>query len=196
MWYTEIAFGIALYLCFLLIVIVLCSISMWEKKKITIWHLLTYVCVKCFFANRDSSSLGLSCVLNRTVGLVACTSWSFIENRFETFEKELIDFLFDAMNRVGAFLKESKSWLSLKEPRLCFVVGNESCDLDSAMSAICLAYFYSRAPRWPASITSHSQDSRCFVPVMNIDRVNLPLKTEVTHLMRSHDIDASDLVCR
>lgn len=98
------------------------------------------------------------------------------------------------MNRVGAFLKESKSWLGLREPRLCFVVGNESCDLDSAMSAICLAYFYARAPRQPPSITS--QNSRCFVPVMNIDRVNLPLKTEVTHLMRSHDIDAADLVCR
>lgn len=75
-----------------------------------------------------------------------------------------------------------------------FVVGNESCDLDSAVSAIGLAYFYMVTNALPGCFSIDGK--RRFMPVMNIHRENLPLKTEVTHYMRKHGIDIGDLVCR
>lgn len=96
------------------------------------------------------------------------------------------------MNRIGQFVKEAKNWLKLKEP-VVFVVGNESCDLDSAVSAVGLAFFY--------TVTANLADflfingKRRFLPIMNISRENLPLKTEVTHFMHKFDIDMNDLVC-
>lgn len=97
------------------------------------------------------------------------------------------------MNRIGLFVKEARTWLALKEP-LVFVVGNESCDLDSAVSAIGLAYFYMVTNALPGCFSIDGK--RRFMPVMNIHRENLPLKTEVTHYMRKHGIDIGDLVCR
>lgn len=97
------------------------------------------------------------------------------------------------MNRVTEFIKAARSWLSSKEP-LIFVVGNESCDLDSAFSAICLAYFYANATQLPSEIDKCKH--RRFVPLMNISRADLMLKTEVIHLLSKNNIDAADLVCR
>lgn len=97
------------------------------------------------------------------------------------------------MNRLGLFVKESRTWLSMKEP-LVFVVGNESCDLDSAVSAIGLAFLYMVTTTLPECFSIDGK--RRFVPLLNIQRNNLPLKTEVTHHMRKHGIDIDDLVCR
>lgn len=97
------------------------------------------------------------------------------------------------MNRIGLFVKEAKTWLALKEP-LVFVVGNESCDLDSAVSAIGLAYLYMVTNTLSECFLIDGK--RRFVPVMNIQRMNLPLKTEVIHYMRKYGIDVDDLICR
>lgn len=97
------------------------------------------------------------------------------------------------MNRIGLFVKESRKWLQLKEP-VIFVVGNESCDLDSAVSAVGLAFFFMFTTNLPDRLLIDGK--RRFLPVMNIPRTNLPLKTEVTHFMKKHSIDISDLVCR
>lgn len=97
------------------------------------------------------------------------------------------------MSRLGLFVKEARTWLPLREP-LVFVVGNESCDLDSAVSAIALAYLYMVSTNLSESFLSNGK--RRFLPVMNIQRENLPLKTEVTYYMRKHGIDVDDLLCR
>ena len=97
------------------------------------------------------------------------------------------------MSRIGLFVKEARTWLALNEP-LVFVVGNESCDLDSAVSAIGLAYLYMTTCSLLGRFLINGK--RRFMPVMNIERKNLPLKTEVTHYMRKHGIDVDDLVCR
>lgn len=97
------------------------------------------------------------------------------------------------MSRIGLFVKEAKKWLKLAEP-VVFVVGNESCDLDSAVSAVGLAYFYMNA----SQLSEHlliGDGNRRFLPMMNIHRKNLPLKTEVTYFMRKHGINVDDLVC-
>lgn len=96
------------------------------------------------------------------------------------------------MNKIGVFLKEAKKLLQFKES-VIFVIGNESCDLDSAVSAISLAYFYTVTKETPKNL-SLTQNER-FLPVLNIKRVNLPLKTEVTYFMQSNGINPDDLIC-
>lgn len=97
------------------------------------------------------------------------------------------------MSRIGTFVKETRAWLALREP-LVFVVGNESCDLDSAVSAIGLAYLYTLTAVLSENFLIGGK--RRFLPVMNIQRTNLPLKTEVTYYMKKYGVDVSDLVCR
>lgn len=66
-------------------------------------------------------------------------------------------------------------------------MGNESCDLDSAVSSLCLAYFYEQHPINPSL--------KNVVPVLNISRANLPLKTEVVYYMKQMSILPEDLIC-
>lgn len=97
------------------------------------------------------------------------------------------------MSRIGLFVKETRKWLNLKDS-VVFVLGNESCDLDSAVCAVGLAYFYMNTNKLPSHLLIDGQ--RRFLPMMNIHRANLPLKTEVTYFMRKHGIDIDDLICR
>lgn len=78
-----------------------------------------------------------------------------------------------------------------QEP-LLFVIGNESCDLDSAVSAISLAYYHSNAGH---SISTYRNKYR-LLPLLNIPRVNLPLKTEVTHFLTQNSIELDNVICR
>ncbi|XP_031625962.1 exopolyphosphatase PRUNE1 [Contarinia nasturtii] len=96
------------------------------------------------------------------------------------------------MSKIGLFVKEARKWLKFKEP-VVFVVGNESCDLDSAVCAVGLAYFYMNTTKLPEHLLIDG--NRRFLPMMNINRTNLPLKTEVTYFMQQHSIDIDDLVC-
>lgn len=73
---------------------------------------------------------------------------------------------------------------------LTIVIGNESCDLDSAVCAIALAYFYE------SNSINLQCSPRSVIPVMNISRENFPLKTEVIYFMNKHGIDIDDLICR
>lgn len=93
---------------------------------------------------------------------------------------------------MNLFVKEARKLLNLKEP-ITLVIGNESCDLDSAVCAVSLAYFYSKSSETPEFLLANGQ--RQFLPVMNILRTNLPLKTEVTYYMQRNGIDVDDLVC-
>lgn len=91
---------------------------------------------------------------------------------------------------MNAYLKDIRKYPRLLKP-LTIVIGNESCDLDSAVCAITLAYFYETV-----ALNLHRTDKqRIIIPVLNISRENLPLKTEVTYLMRKHGIDIDDLIC-
>lgn len=76
------------------------------------------------------------------------------------------------------FLKQSRKFVNTKEP-VCIVLGNESCDLDSAVSAITLAYFYQR---------NESSKSCNFLPILNIPKKDYPLKTEVQYMFQKYDI--------
>ncbi|KAM9368521.1 exopolyphosphatase PRUNE1 [Phaethornis superciliosus] len=67
------------------------------------------------------------------------------------------------------------------------VMGNEACDLDSTVSALALAYFLSKTS--PAPNTA-------FIPVLNIPRAELPLRTETAFLLGEQGIPPSSLICR
>lgn len=69
--------------------------------------------------------------------------------------------------------------------KLHIVIGNESCDLDSAVSALTLAFIYAQR-----------QQEHDYVPVLNIPRMDYPLKTEVGHMFNKCDIDEKMLVFR
>ncbi|XP_074385274.1 exopolyphosphatase PRUNE1 [Zonotrichia albicollis] len=67
------------------------------------------------------------------------------------------------------------------------VMGNEACDLDSAVSALALAYFLAQTTPAPKA---------AFVPVLNIPRADFALRTETTFLLRERGIPATSLVFR
>ncbi|EDW05526.1 exopolyphosphatase PRUNE1 [Drosophila mojavensis] len=69
--------------------------------------------------------------------------------------------------------------------KLNLVIGNESCDLDSAVSALTLAFIY-----------AGRQKDQDFVPVLNIPRIDYPLKTEVCHMFQKCQITPEMLVFR
>ncbi|XP_055642902.1 exopolyphosphatase PRUNE1 isoform X2 [Toxorhynchites rutilus septentrionalis] len=89
------------------------------------------------------------------------------------------------------FLKTGKMLHNRDLPKL-IVIGNESCDLDSVVCSISLAFHISKSP---ASLKI-KQNYDHVLPVLNVTRENLPLKTEVVYYLRENDIDLNDLVCK
>ncbi|XP_017112734.1 exopolyphosphatase PRUNE1 [Drosophila elegans] len=88
----------------------------------------------------------------------------------------LLRFLAQARGTLGRHLAEASpaAWAAAAaDPgrKLHLVMGNESCDLDSAVSALTLAFVYAQRHR------EHD-----YVPILNIPRRDYPLKTEVGHL--------------
>ena len=63
------------------------------------------------------------------------------------------------------------------------VLGNESCDLDSAVSALCFALVL-------------NDSSKVVLPILNIRREEFPLKTEVSYLLKNVDLDVEALIFR
>ncbi|XP_066842060.1 exopolyphosphatase PRUNE1 [Anser cygnoides] len=67
------------------------------------------------------------------------------------------------------------------------VMGNEACDLDSAVSALALAYFLAKTSSPPKA---------AFIPVLNIPRSDFALRTETTFLLRQQGIAETSLIFR
>ncbi|XP_052746044.1 exopolyphosphatase PRUNE1 isoform X2 [Bicyclus anynana] len=83
---------------------------------------------------------------------------------------------------------------------ITLVLGNESCDLDSAVSAIVYAVFL----HWQHNTfkgkvcTASKRTDDCkediFVPILDVNREDFPLKTEVVFALAGHEIYDKDLV--
>ncbi|RUA24722.1 MAG: hypothetical protein DSY76_07465 [Bacteroidetes bacterium] len=79
------------------------------------------------------------------------------------------------------FLKEAKA--SVQANNIAqVVVGNESADLDSIISANLLAYAY------------HKMGVEHVIPLINIERRDYKLRTESYGLLKRYDIDENDLI--
>jgi exopolyphosphatase len=79
------------------------------------------------------------------------------------------------------FLKEAKASVNANSIAQ-IVVGNESADLDSIISANLLAYAY------------HKMGVEHIIPLINIKKQDYKLRTESYGLLKRYDIDESDLI--
>lgn len=66
------------------------------------------------------------------------------------------------------------------------VIGNESCDLDSAISALVYAAFLNVVGRYRGPCLA----------VMNVDRGDFPLRTEVAYFLDKFGVSSEQLVFR
>lgn len=72
----------------------------------------------------------------------------------------------------------ARTWLGEKGPGVSIVIGNEAADLDSMICSLFLAYYLSR----------NSKDSKV-IPVINIPKEDLVLRTETTWLFKAHGLE-------
>ncbi|XP_004530565.1 exopolyphosphatase PRUNE1 [Ceratitis capitata] len=91
------------------------------------------------------------------------------------------------------FLKQTRKFINSAEP-VCIVLGNESCDLDSAVCAVTLAYHYQQQRGQTNSLSNRK--TRNFLPVLNIPRRDYTLKTEVNYLFDQQSISNEYLTFR
>lgn len=92
------------------------------------------------------------------------------------------------MSLIVEFMNAVKKTLSARWPALHVVLGNESCDLDSAVSAIVYAFLLHSL--------QNGEEAVGVVPVLNIPAGEYPLKTEVTHWLQKHGILQNSLIFR
>lgn len=104
--------------------------------------------------------------------------------------------VFSEISEMNSYLKLVKS-LVTKQKQVLVVIGNESVDLDSAVSSICLAYHLNNVKSDSHVIPIQKRRNQFLVvPVINSPRLELPLKTEVTYWLRKHNIELQNLLCR
>ncbi|KAG8235836.1 hypothetical protein J437_LFUL016097 [Ladona fulva] len=72
------------------------------------------------------------------------------------------------------------------------VMGNESCDLDSAVSALVFGLYLSRT----SSTVSVPGKRIAVIPLLNIPQSELPLKTEVMFFFNENDVPVEMLIFR
>ncbi|KAI8343585.1 hypothetical protein BC941DRAFT_509005 [Chlamydoabsidia padenii] len=88
---------------------------------------------------------------------------------------------------INAFLDTIKQVLAekLSETQIILVMGNDSADLDSIISALLIAYLNQK------KVTSNT---KLYVPLVKVPSCDLALRPEVTHVFRRAGIDASKLI--
>ncbi|GFY45277.1 exopolyphosphatase PRUNE1 [Trichonephila inaurata madagascariensis] len=85
------------------------------------------------------------------------------------------------------YLQECKHNLknASESSKIQIVLGNESCDLDSAISSLVMAYF----------IFKVQKNADIVVPVLNVKRKELAVRTEVVFFLEETSINISDVIC-
>jgi len=76
--------------------------------------------------------------------------------------------------------------LDCNKTELDVVLGNESCDLDSAVSALVYGYY----------LQFNRGNNVTVIPVLNISRADFPLRTEVTFLLNEYELLQNSLTFR
>ncbi|PQE17280.1 exopolyphosphatase protein [Rutstroemia sp. NJR-2017a BVV2] len=92
---------------------------------------------------------------------------------------------------VSTFLSSAKASLEIatqKGSPVTFVIGNESADLDSICSAVTLAYLRTFSP------SSSSSSRTTYIPLSNLPRADLSLRTELQPVLSRANLRASDLI--
>lgn len=97
------------------------------------------------------------------------------------------------VSSISHLKRKSFSKFHAPQDPLIIVLGNESCDLDSIISALSLAYFYSMAP---SAAPYQANNTQLIVPMINKPRAILPTTTEFTFFAHQHNIDLANIICR
>lgn len=111
--------------------------------------------------------------------------------------------LFDDMQKVvdeyapiGQYIHEVREIVlkkrgdKAKRPSYLFIIGNESCDLDSAISAIALAFYLSKMPHGDLKQhVQHVDENVIVVPILQIENGDMVLKSESLFYMRANRLD-------
>ncbi|XP_075231394.1 exopolyphosphatase prune [Lycorma delicatula] len=98
---------------------------------------------------------------------------------------------------LGTFLSTSKHIFESGNEinDVTVVIGNESCDLDSAVSSIIYAYFL--CIRFSEEEKDRNvNNGSIIIPVLNIERKYYPLKTEVKYFLNTNNICEDSIVFR
>ncbi|EAA09205.5 AGAP004314-PA [Anopheles gambiae str. PEST] len=93
---------------------------------------------------------------------------------------------------MNAYLQRCRSVLKSSVNKIA-VIGNESCDLDSAVSAIAFAFHLQHSPKL---LSPWYKPDTIVYPVLNVTRAELPLKTEVTFFLKRQGIALDEMICR
>ncbi|KAG5681655.1 hypothetical protein PVAND_011069 [Polypedilum vanderplanki] len=97
---------------------------------------------------------------------------------------------------MNSYLKQVKSFVN-KRTDILAVMGNESVDLDSAVSSISLAFHLNKFGMSSRVIpTDKRRKSYQVLPIVNCKKEELPLKTEVTHWLKKHNVELGNLICK
>ena len=96
--------------------------------------------------------------------------------------------------KMNVFLKEAKDLIKSPLKPVLVVLGNESVDLDSAVSSVSLACHLNQFPK--SQLLVKRTEKFTVAPVINSSRDDLPLKTEVVFWLKKHGIDIDNLLCR
>jgi exopolyphosphatase len=100
----------------------------------------------------------------------------------------LMSALASKVSSVAAFLQKTRA--ALLHPlngRVNVVTGNQACDADSMVSALCFAYLNNKA--------EEVDNSRVYVPVCMLARQDLAFRNEVKLLLERIETDLNDLLC-
>lgn len=81
--------------------------------------------------------------------------------------------------KMNIYLREVKNLVKNPLKPVLAVLGNESVDLDSAVSSISLAYHLNKFPK--SHLLVKKTEEVLVAPVINASREDLPLKTEVNN---------------
>lgn len=85
---------------------------------------------------------------------------------------------------------------------LTIVLGNESCDLDSAVSSLVYACFLNwqynqiKCKVCTKENRPNTMKDDIFIPILNVNRTDYPLKTEVVYLFKKYGIFEKHLIFR
>ncbi|XP_077289285.1 exopolyphosphatase prune [Arctopsyche grandis] len=98
---------------------------------------------------------------------------------------------------MDTYLKNSRHILNDQKElkNLVIVMGNESCDLDSAVSSLVYAFFLHWTYANSSEVNRHFSDT-IFVPILNVDKEDLPIKTEVMYFLNKNSISIDNIICR
>ncbi|OZJ02362.1 hypothetical protein BZG36_04474 [Bifiguratus adelaidae] len=87
---------------------------------------------------------------------------------------------------INAFLAQSKAHLA-ETTDVCLVIGNESADLDSVISAVTFCFL--------AHHLKHSLSAKRYIPIIHIPSQDLHLRPELVYVLEKLGIEPQHLVC-